>query len=105
MSAQERAPVYLQNEAEIRAILAECPGAEEIKSILALAELDISEFYKMYEISSRVNKDSAAFRDIGLIYLNFDFNRLTAAFYSDIVISCFYTRAYSPAPRNNSVFV
>ena len=82
--------MYLQNEAQIRAILAECPGAEEIKSIRALAELDISEFYKMYEISSRVNKDSAAFRYIGLIYLNFDFNCLIKLFSHCFLLYIFF---------------
>ena len=46
--AKNRAHIYLEKEAEIREILSECPSAEEIKRILALAKLDISEFYSLY---------------------------------------------------------
>ena len=37
-----------KKEAEIREILAQMPKADEIKNMLSLAEMDISEFYEMY---------------------------------------------------------
>lgn len=39
---------YLSQEAEIKAILAEMPTAQQIKDMLNLAKLDISEFYTLY---------------------------------------------------------
>ena len=45
---RERSAVYLQKEDEIRAILGEMPTADEIKKMLSLVELDISEFYAAY---------------------------------------------------------
>ena len=46
--ANDRASVYIEKESEIRGILAEMPTAQKIKELLALVELDISEFYKLY---------------------------------------------------------
>ncbi len=46
--ANDRTPVYLEKENEIRGILAEMPTAEKIKELLSLVELDIKEFYKLY---------------------------------------------------------
>jgi hypothetical protein len=43
-----RAPVYKEKEAEIKAILAEAPGAEEIKKMLSVVGLDMGEFYTLY---------------------------------------------------------
>ena len=39
---------YLSRESEIKAILAEMPTAQQIKDMLNLAKLDISEFYTLY---------------------------------------------------------
>ena len=44
----ERINVYRKKEAEIREILAQMPKADEIKDMLSLAEIDVSEFYEMY---------------------------------------------------------
>ncbi|MBQ7097053.1 MAG: sn-glycerol-1-phosphate dehydrogenase [Clostridia bacterium] len=44
----ERINVYKKKEAEIREILAQMPKADEIKDMLSLAEIDVSEFYEMY---------------------------------------------------------
>lgn len=44
----ERMNVYKKKEAEIREILAQMPKADEIKDMLSLAQMDISEFYEMY---------------------------------------------------------
>ncbi len=45
---EERMPVYLSNEKEIRRLLAKMPKAEEIENMLSLVELDIGEFYTLY---------------------------------------------------------
>ena len=37
-----------ENEKEIRSILGKMPSAEKIKEMLALCQLDISEFYELY---------------------------------------------------------
>ena len=44
----ELAPIYLEKEQEIRAILKEMPTAKEIEEMLALVELDMKEFYEFY---------------------------------------------------------
>lgn len=46
--ATDRLAVYKEKKAEIIEILSGVPSAEQIKEILMEAELDISEFYKMY---------------------------------------------------------
>lgn len=46
--ANDRLGVYKQKEEEIRSILKNTPGAEEIKTMLRLAEIDMNEFYAMY---------------------------------------------------------
>ena len=45
---EDRAPIHKEKEAEIKKILASMPSSEEIKSMLALAELDSSELYSLY---------------------------------------------------------
>ena len=40
--------IYLEKEAEIRAILSEMPTADEIKKMLSLVELDMADFYAAY---------------------------------------------------------
>jgi len=47
--AKNRLPVYLEKEAEIRAILAEMPSAKEIEQILAAVGYDLADFYKLYD--------------------------------------------------------
>jgi len=47
--ARNRLPVYLEKEAEIRRILAEMPGAQEIEQMLTAVGYDTADFYKMYD--------------------------------------------------------
>ncbi|MBQ2696722.1 MAG: sn-glycerol-1-phosphate dehydrogenase [Clostridia bacterium] len=44
----DRAGVYKEKEADIKAVFAKMPSAEEIKQMLSLAELDMAEFYELY---------------------------------------------------------
>ena len=46
--AADRLSVYAQKHEQICDVLKEMPSGEEIKAILELAELDMSEFYKLY---------------------------------------------------------
>lgn len=46
--AKERVSIYKAHEKEIRSILAEMPTAKEIEEMLALAEIDMKEFYDTY---------------------------------------------------------
>ena len=43
----DRSDIYKEKEAEIKKILAEAPGAEKIKELLSLVDLDIKEFYTL----------------------------------------------------------
>lgn len=45
---KDRGSVYKQNEEKIRAILAEMPGSEKIKSMLTLVGLDMRQFFDLY---------------------------------------------------------
>ena len=45
---EDRAPIHKEKEVEIKKILASMPSSEEIKNMLALAELDASELYSLY---------------------------------------------------------
>ena len=45
---KDRVSVYNSKENEVRAILAEMPTSEEIKSMLDLVELDLNDFYSLY---------------------------------------------------------
>lgn len=45
---QNRMPIYKENEQEIKSILSKMPTSKEIKEMLSLCELDISEFYELY---------------------------------------------------------
>ena len=45
---RDRSAIYLEKEAEIRAILSEMPTADEIKKMLSLVELDMADFYDAY---------------------------------------------------------
>jgi len=74
--AKNRMPAYLEKEGEIKAILSECPSAEEIKKILSLVELDISEFYAMY--GEEKIKDAVKYaKDLkdrySVLWMNYDF--------------------------------
>ena len=44
----DRSDIYKEKEAEIKKILAEAPSAEKIKELLSLVDLDIKEFYTLY---------------------------------------------------------
>lgn len=46
--ANDRSALYLEKEAEIRAILAEMPSSAEIKKMLALVGLSMDDFYALY---------------------------------------------------------
>ena len=74
--SKNRAPIYLEKEDVIRAILAECPSAEEIKRILSLVELDISEFYEMYG-REKIEKAVLYAKDLkdrySVLWMNYDF--------------------------------
>lgn len=73
---KNRAPIYLEKEGEIRAILSECPSAEEIKRILSLVELDISEFYSLYG-TEKIEKAVLYAKDLKdrytVLWMNYDF--------------------------------
>ncbi len=45
---RDRLPIYKEKEAEIRGILNEMPSPDEIVKMLEIAEIDLSEFYKLY---------------------------------------------------------
>ena len=45
---KDRMPVYLQKEAEIRAILSEMPSSEAVIDMLRMVGLDMDDFYKLY---------------------------------------------------------
>jgi len=47
--AANRLPVYLEKEAEIRSILREMPGAQEIERMLAAVGYDMADFYNLYD--------------------------------------------------------
>ena len=44
----DRLALYLEKETEIKTILSEVPSSEELKKMLALVNLDMDEFYKLY---------------------------------------------------------
>jgi len=46
--ARDRSEIYLEKEEELRSILAEMPTAEEIRRMLALADLHDEELYRVY---------------------------------------------------------
>ncbi len=45
---RDTAPIYRAKESEIRAVLSEMPTAQKVRDRLALVELDMAEFYKLY---------------------------------------------------------
>ena len=50
----DRLGIYKHKEKEIRKILSDTPSAQEIKNMLSLVELDMEEFYDMYD-SQKIN--------------------------------------------------
>lgn len=46
--ANDRAAVYSEKESEIREILSEMPSSNQIKRMLSLVNLDMNEFYRLY---------------------------------------------------------
>ena len=73
--AFDRLGVYKNKEEEIRKILSETPGAEEIKNMISLAELDMEEFYDMYG-SQKINNAIMYAKDLKdrytVLWLNYD---------------------------------
>ncbi len=73
---KDRSALYKEKEAEIKAILAEMPSAEEIKNMLALVELDIAEFYKLYSKEKIANAVKYA-KDLkdrySVLWVNYDY--------------------------------
>ena len=74
--AIDRIPTYLEKEAEIRAILAECPKACEIEEMLGRVGLDMGEFYKLYSEKKLLNAKKYA-KDLKdrytVLWMNYDF--------------------------------
>jgi len=73
--ASDRLGVYKDKENEIRKILSETPGAEEIKNILGIVGLDIEEFYDMYGMA-KINDAVMYAKDLKdrytVLWLNYD---------------------------------
>ena len=70
------APIYLQKEQEIRAILSEMPSGKQIKEYLSAAGLDINEFYKMYgskKIADAVLYAKELKDRYTVLWMNYDF--------------------------------
>ena len=74
--ALDRSEVYLEKEAEIRAILSEVPAAEKISEMLARVGLDMAEFYKMYS-EEKIAKAVKYAKDLKdrytVLWINYDF--------------------------------
>jgi len=74
--AKDRAALYLEKEAGIRAILSEMPTGKEIREMLALADLDISEFYALYG-QEKINNAILYAKDLKdrytVLWINYDF--------------------------------
>ena len=72
---EDRAPIHKEKEAEIKKILASMPSSEEIKNMLALAELDASELYSLYgkETVENAVKYAKDLKDrYTVLWLNYD---------------------------------
>ena len=71
----DRVNVYKEKEAEIRSILMQTPKASEIKEMLSLVGMDISEFYEMYG-SKKLNDAVLYAKDLKdrytVLWLNYD---------------------------------
>lgn len=72
---KDRVSVYNAKETEIREILSDMPSADEIKQMLSLVELDISELYEMYgeeKISSAILYAKDLKDRYTVLWMNFD---------------------------------
>lgn len=71
----DRLALYLEKEAEIKAILSEVPSSEELKKMLALVNLDMDEFYKLYT-PEKLNNATLYAKDLKdrytVLWLNYD---------------------------------
>lgn len=72
----DRAGAYLNNEAEIRSILADMPTSKDIGDMLGLAELNMDDFYNMY--SAQTIADAVLYaKDLKdrftVLWMNYDF--------------------------------
>lgn len=74
--AKDRAELYLSKEQEIRAILAQMPTAAEIREMLALAELDMQDFYALYN-EEKIKNSILYAKDLKdrytVLWLNYDY--------------------------------
>lgn len=74
--AVDRSCVYLEKQAQIKAVLAEMPTAREILGMLGLVQLDMNEFYRLY--SQEKIKDAILYaKDLKdrytVLWINYDF--------------------------------
>ncbi len=74
--AKDRMSLYLEKEQEIRKILAQMPTAEEIKKMLSLVELDMQDFYALYD-QKKIEDAILYAKDLKdrytVLWLNYDF--------------------------------
>ena len=74
--ANNRMPIYVQKEAEIRKILSEMPSPSEIEDMLSLVNLDMNAFYKLYG-SEKIDNAVLYGKDLKdrytVLWLNYDF--------------------------------
>jgi len=72
----DRSAIYKEKESEIKKILAEAPSAEKIKELLSLAELDIKEFYNLYN-KQKLNDAVLYAKDLKdrytVLWINYDY--------------------------------
>ena len=72
----DRSAIYIEKESEIKNILAEAPGAGEIKEFLSLADMDIKEFYSLYN-KKKINDAILYAKDLKdrytVLWINYDY--------------------------------
>lgn len=72
----DRSDIYKEKEAEIKKILAEVPDAKEIKEMLSLVDLDIEEFYTLYN-KEKLNDAILYAKDLkdrySVLWINYDY--------------------------------
>ncbi len=72
----DRSDIYKEKETEIKKILAEAPSAEKIKELLSLADLDIKEFYNLYN-KEKLNDAVLYAKDLKdrytVLWINYDY--------------------------------
>jgi glycerol-1-phosphate dehydrogenase [NAD(P)+] len=73
---KDRSACYLEKEREIRSILAQMPTASEIEGMLSLVELDMGEFYALYD-ENKIKNAILYAKDLKdrytVLWLNYDF--------------------------------